>query len=274
MKNILRVTVLLLTALLFITCEDVVNVGLDSSEPRLVVEASINWRKENNGDWQVIRLTTSTDYYDAETPVATGATIYITNSRQNQFDFYELPGENAGVYLCENFIPTVGETYTLIIRYKNEVYEATETLMPTPDLQEVIQTKEGFRDNQLTIKAFFNDPANETNYYMHGFRREDHGPEYGVFNDEFVNGNYTYTVRIFEDLVRGEELNIDLYGISPRYYDYMNKIFITTAETNLGPFQVAPADIRGNIVNKTNPDNYPYGYFFLSEVSTIDYIVQ
>ena len=147
-------------------------------------------------------------------------------------------------------------------------------MLPVPDLEDVQQTEEGFTDDQLTIKAFFNDPANETNYYMHSFRREDHGPEFGVFNDEFVNGNYTYTVRIFEDLERGEEMSIDLYGISPRYYNYMRKIFTTTSEFNAGPFQVAPANLRGNVVNQTNPDNYPYGYFSLSEVSTINYIIQ
>ncbi|NDI99203.1 DUF4249 domain-containing protein [Flavobacterium sp. LaA7.5] len=274
MKDMLRITILLLTALLFIACEDVIDVGLNSTEPRLVVEASINWRKGSNGNWQVIRLSTSTDFYNTEIPTASGAEVYITNSEQNEFYFYELPGENNGVYLCENFVPAIGETYTLTILYKNEVYTATETMLPVPDLEDVQQTREGFTEDQLTIKAFFNDPVNETNYYMQNYRREDRGPEYGVFNDEFVNGNYTYAVRIFTDLERGEELSVDLHGISPRYYNYMSKIFITTSEANLGPFQVAPASLRGNVVNETNPDNYAYGYFYLSEVSTIDYIVQ
>ena len=240
MKKI-KFIILLLIGLLFIACEDVIDVGLNSSEPRLVVEASINWRKGGSGNWQVIRLSTSTDFYNTQIPMVSGAKVYITNSRQSVFEFHELPGENEGVYLCEDFVATIGETYTLTIVYKDEVYTATETMLPAPDLEDVQQTKEGFTDDQITIKAFFKDPANEKNYYMHCFRREEHGPEYGVFNDDFVNGNYTYTVRIFTDLERGDEMSIDLYGISPRYYNYMSKIFTNTSEFNAGPFQVAPA---------------------------------
>lgn len=273
MKNIVLYLLLFLVPL-FTACEDVIDVDLDTAEPKLVIEASIRWGKGTSGNWQVVRLSTSTNFYSTEIPMVSGAIVFITNSRGDRFDFYEVSQENKGYYICTDFIPEIDETYALTVEYENEIYTATETLRNTPDLEEVQQTKEGFDDDQITIKAFFRDPVEERNYYMHGFRRAENGPEYGVFDDEFVNGNYTFTVRIFNDLEPDEMLGIDLYNISERHFAYMDKIFITTSDNNLGPFQVAPPKLVGNIINETNPSNTAYGYFFLSEVTTIDYIVQ
>jgi hypothetical protein len=41
-----------------------------------------------------------------------------------------------------------------------------------------------------------------------------------------------------------------------------------------GPFETQPATVRGNMINQTNPDNFPLGYFRISEISTIVYTVQ
>ena len=40
------------------------------------------------------------------------------------------------------------------------------------------------------------------------------------------------------------------------------------------PFVAPPATLKGNIVNLTNPDNYPLGYFCLGEIDTKTYTVQ
>lgn len=273
MKLIFRITLYLL--LLHCTaCEDVIEVDLPTAEPRLVVEASLLWKKETSGNFQVIRLSLSTDFYSNIIPPVSDAMVQVINSTGNIFSFMHQDEENEGLYICNNFLPEIGETYTIHIVYNDNVYEGTETLYEVPELVDVTESTEGFLDDQIVIKAFFNDPVDEDNYYMHRFRREEHGPEYAVFDDEFVNGNYTYTVRIYDDLESGETMLIDLIGISQRYYNYMEKLFITTSEGNIGPFRVAPSALRGNIINITNPDKNPYGYFALAEVSTIAYTVQ
>jgi len=70
-------------------------------------------------------------------------------------------------------------------------------------------------------------------------------------------------------------LNIKLYGISERYFNYMS-ILINLAEggSGGGPFSTPPSTVRGNVVNQTNEGNYALGYFRLSEVDTLDYIVE
>ncbi len=60
-------------------------------------------------------------------------------------------------------------------------------------------------------------------------------------------------------------VDIRLNGISSQYYDYIRLLIEQSGNTgNL--FSTIPADLRGNCINLTNPDNYAYGYFRLTEV--------
>ena len=63
-------------------------------------------------------------------------------------------------------------------------------------------------------------------------------------------------------------------GISREYYDYMFVLRSQVGTNQGGPFETMPAVVRGNIVNETNQDNFPFGYFRLSEADSITYRVE
>ena len=93
-----------------------------------------------------------------------------------------------------------------------------------------------------------------------------------VYDDEFFDGNTIFGYYFVEDLAPGDEVQFNLYGVSEAYHNFM---FILLQQTgDGGPFETQPATVRGNIVNETNPDNFPLGYFRISEVSTLNYMVQ
>ncbi len=274
MKNIFYITALLLS-LFLISCEEVVTVDLDTAPPKLVVDASINWVKGTPGNEQVIKLTTTTGYYNPTVPVVSGATVFITNSTNTQFDFIETPG--TGEYTCTNFAPVIGETYTLTVVSGGQTYKATETLYPSPDINNIIQDNEGgFLNEDIEVRFFFQDDPLATNFYMVRFdsNRMPY-PDYDVLDDEFFQGNEMFAFFSHEDLAPADPLGIRLYGISERYFNYMS-ILISMAEGGAGggPFQTPPVSLRGNIVNQTNEADYPLGYFRLGEVSSVVYTVQ
>ncbi|OYX80443.1 MAG: hypothetical protein B7Y83_18435, partial [Flavobacteriales bacterium 32-34-25] len=123
MKKILF-PILILFIGLFSSCEEVIDLELDNATPRLVIEASIVWIKGSSGNAQKIKLSTTTGYYDTEVPIVTGATISITNSENTVFNFTEIP--DTGEYVCIDFEPEIGETYTLNIIHNGETYTGTE----------------------------------------------------------------------------------------------------------------------------------------------------
>lgn len=54
----------------------------------------------------------------------------------------------------------------------------------------------------------------------------------------------------------------------------MNKLLSISGSGGGGPFATPPATLRGNIVNQNNADNYPLGYFHLSEIDTGSYTIE
>ncbi len=266
--------ILILTISLFlIACEDVIHVDLDTAPSKLVIDASIDWIKNTSGNEQKVILSTSTGYYNAEFPTVSDAIVFITNSTDMVFNFIEM--SNPGEYVCVDFIPVIGETYTLTVILNGETYTAVETLIGTPEIEATISQNNdgGVTGDEMEIQFSFQDDGSQENYYMTGVKSNHVAyPEYNLESDERYQGNMMVQFYSHEDLRQGDVLNIKLYGISRRFYDYFRKIL--TAANAGNPFGSTPTAVRGNIINQTNSENFPYGYFRLSEVDVRDYTIQ
>jgi hypothetical protein len=259
-------------SLFFTSCEEVVDVNLNTAAPKLVIEAAINWRKGTSGAQQTIKLTTTTGYFEDEIPIVSGAVIYIKNSANQQFNFTEVP--NSGRYVCNNFKPVIDGTYTLTIISNGNTYTASETLKSITPITNVTQNYAGNLAG-IVVRAFYNDPADVDNYYLYKYEYTNKiTSTYYVDEDEFYQGNEFFSVSDDEDLKAGDKLEVTHYGISKQYYNYMN-ILVSIAGSNIGgPFQSPPATVRGNIINTTDKSNYPLGYFSLSEIVSKAYTVK
>jgi hypothetical protein len=256
------------------SCEDVVDVDLNEAEPRLVIEASINWFKNTTGNEQIIKLSLSAPFFDETIPPANGAIIQILDTNDNVFNFTE--DGSTGNYVNSNFIPVIDETYTLIINYNNEIYSAQETLKSVSPIDFVEQNNDGgFTGQDIELKAYYTDPVNEENYYFFEFISDiPVVPTLEVYEDRFTNGNQIFGFYTEEDLEVGDQVTIRNYGVSRRFYDFMFVLLQQGSDESGGPFETQPATVRGNCINETNPDNFPFGYFRLSEVDEVIYTVQ
>lgn len=267
-------SLLLILSLVFTSCEDKINVDLDTAAPKIVIDASIRWEKGTLGSEQKIKITTTTDYYNNYIPTVSGATVQITDSSNTIFNFVETP--NTGEYICYDFAPVINETYTLVVQYAGQVYKSSEKLIATPTIDDVQQTiVQGFGGDEIQVKFFYQDNGAEINNYLVGVKNSTLPlPEYGVTKDEFFQGNQMFGFYTNEDLASGQILSLSLTGISSRYYNYMNKLLGIAGSNNGSPFATPPATLRGNIKNLTNEANYPLGFFSISEIDKLDYIVQ
>ena len=268
MKKIKYIIILIL----IYSCEDVIVLDVPTSQPRLVIDASINWFKGTSGNEQEIKLSLTAPFFNMDIPPANNAIVTITDNNNNSFEFIE--EGNSGIYINSTFIPEINGEYNLTVIYNGETYTATETLKSVPEITRIEQNLEGgFTGEETEIKAFFNDPADEENYYFFEFTPTlPVIPTLDTFNDEFVNGNEIFGFYVEEDLDIGQSVTIRNHGISKRFYEFM---FILLQQTNSGgPFETQPATVRGNCINQTNPDNYPLGYFRLSEVEELVYTVE
>lgn len=273
MKKII-IPILILLISLCSSCEEVVDLKLDTAAPKLVIDASIVWTKGTTGNEQIIKLSTTTGYYETEVPIVTGAKITVTNSANTIFNFVEIP--NTGEYACTNFVPEIGKDYTLTVISNGETYTGTETFQALAPITRIEQNnKGGFTGKDIEIKAYFNDPPNVDNYYLYVYRYSNEATiSYDAVEDKFFQGNEFYSRSQNDELKSGDIIELSHIGISKKYYNYMNILIGVLGNSSGGPFQTPPATVRGNIKNNTNPQNYPLGYFSLGEIDSRHYVIQ
>jgi len=264
--------ILTLIGFVVTSCEDVIDVDLQTAPPKLVIDASINWEKGTLGDVQQIKLSLTAPFFQDSVPPANDAIVTITDQDGNVFNFIEQT--NSGIYMNTNFAPVLNSTYNLSVLYNGELYEASTILLSVVDIETVEQKNDGgFSGDDIEIKVFYTDVPEVKNFYLFEFFN-DGITTLEVYDDQFTDGNTTFAFYSNEDLVQGDELIIKNYGVTLQYYEYLNILLEQINTVNSGPFQVQPAIVRGNCVNKTNPNNFPLGYFRASEVDIITYQIQ
>lgn len=273
MKNYKKIYCLFVLFIAASSCTEVIEVDVPEAPPRLVIEASINWLRDTPGNNQVIKLSLSTPYFDnLQLSPVTGASVRVINNEdKSEFTFVD---QNDGTYTTDAFIPVMNQSYSLSVMHEGEVYVATETMTPVTPITSVYQsTANGFDDQVLEVNIDFNDPKDVKNFYLASFqRRGDLLPALIDLKDEFTDGNtMSIFYEKFTDEDRGETefepgdvVDIYLYGMSEPYY-YFIRLLIEQSENAGGPFTTTPAAIKGNCVNITNEEHFPFGYFRLTE---------
>jgi len=274
----IRAIPFLFSILLIAACQDVIDLPLQEGPQRLVVEASLDWEKGSPGNVQTINLSLSNGFYEpSEFLGVSGASVKVTNEVSGRV--YDFVDQGNGQYGITDFEPGVGQAHTLEIIHDGQVYTATETMVPVPPIDSVHQDRKGgFDDSLLEVHIGFTDPPQPGNNYLFRVQREgDLLPELEYMEDEFVNGNaIDFWYEIWDDddtdiepFAPGDVVEVTMYGISRDHYDFI-KIIIDQYGGS-GPFDSTPVGVRGNCVNETDPQNYPFGYFRLSEKVTVSH---
>ena len=95
-----------------------------------------------------------------------------------------------------------------------------------------------------------------------------------MVSDEFFQGNIMFGFYGSSETEPGITLDLSVQGVSKSYHNYMNKLITIAGSGSGNPFATPPATVRGNITNTTNNSDYPLGYFHLSEIDTVNYLVE
>ena len=258
---------------LIFSCEEVIDLEVPNSEPRLVIEASINWFEGTLGNEQEIKLSLTAPYFNSDIPPANGAQVSIINPDGSVIEFFEV--DQTGRYVTSQFNPQLGATYILQITYLGEVYEATEVMQSVTPIDYVLHEQSGgFSGDEFEVKAFYTDPVGLGNAYLFEFvQYNPYNLTLRVFEDQFIDCNQTFAYFSDEDLALGDQITINNYGLSEQAYDYLFLLSLQSSNPGGGPFTTQPATVRGNCYNTTNPEKYPFGYFRLSQAYSVQYTI-
>ena len=274
--NSLRLIYLLATILpLFTACEKVIELDLDTKEKELVIDANIDWEKGTTEQEQTIQ-----PYYSQEAPEgASGASVLVADNQGNIFPFVEY---TAGTYKNLNFSPVLGRRYALVVQHQGKEYVASDVLKEVPQLTEdnITQSNDGgFTRDQIMLTLRFDANAGETNNFVLRIKASSDGVTriYG-FNDRyFPDGRFSTQIlsrsnKEEEKFKRGDTVEITLFRVSETYMNFV-RILTNNSSNNAGLFSI-PNRVRGNIINRANPQENPLGAFRVAQYSKVVYVIK
>jgi len=268
MKKIYILPILL--CFFFFNCEKVVDIDVPSIPPKLIIDASFEVMFNENPVTAntIVKLRLSADYFEENIPTVSNATVFLTNLSDNTIINFSDDNADGDYEPTSTFIPDDNTDYELTVVYQNETYQGRATKVKSTPIIDVQQgDKTLFTGNEIEIKVKIQDKVGEENFYFFDFSNNN----YSVLEDRFFDGQ-EYEVPNFyeEDDIKKLPTNalIKMSGISKDYFTYMRILIDQSGENAGGPFETVPASLLGNMINTTNDENFPLGFFHISETDT------
>lgn len=253
-----------LLALLAAACTEKINVKLDSTYTRVVVDGSI---EADTGVYRVT-VTKSADYFSNEpVPRVVNASLSLFDGT-NTFLLHETQMGISGIYETDTgFVGKTGSTYTLHVELAEAIaghssVEATTYLPTVTHLDSIgaVLHPEWGKKGIWTIKLYAQEPGNEINYYLFNLYRNgvlmtDTITKKVVSDDKFYNGSYMNGVDVmyinnehdWETIHPGDTIMLQMSGITKEYFDFIDQV--KQSGFNIPFFSGPPANVEGNITN-------------------------
>ena len=269
MKKIYIYTIL--TVLLFSNCEKVIEIEVPTIEPKLIIDASFEvlFNESPVTANMAVKLKLSTDYFNETIPTVSDAIVFLTNTADGSVINFSDVNLNGNFAPIINFIPKDAIEYELTVIYKSEIYKGNATKVKSTQIDSAIQGDETlFSGKETEVKVAFKDNVDNENYYLFNFTNNLFLP----LEDRFFNGtNYNFSFFYQEDEIEvPTNVTVTMSGITKDYFTYFRILQNQSGTSGGGPFQSVPSSLLGNVINTTNEDNFPLGYFHISETDTIN----
>lgn len=287
-----KLILILFSAMLFASCEDVIDVDLNDGKPQLTVDAILT----NMDKPQYVRLTLSGEYFDAAsvTPI-TNALVELTDNDGNNYTF-KTP-DTDGKYELDSSLSNlvVGREYYLKVTYNNEVFTSKSTVRQVPAIDSITWKREklpfGDVDSIWAVQFWAYDNLGLGDaYWVRGTRNGElnklstrltvaydgsTGKGAKTDNIPFIlpirgsispGGSFAGPPDGQEFAEVGEKVGVQLYSISQDFAEFLT--ILEDQLNNGGLFAKPPTNLPTNIRNENSNGSKALGWFEVSNVST------
>lgn len=269
-KAILHLIPVSLLLLAVQSCTEKIDVKLDETYTRLVVDGSIG---SDTMAYSIILTETAGYFYNGPAPQVVNAEVTITEGG-NTYLLHESDPGNSGIYLTGNdFHGTAGADYAVHIKLAESIAGVTDyhascrmNAVTRLDSIQVVFNPDWGKKGFWEVRVFAQEPENERNYYLFQLYRNgtlltDSISKYMTTDDTYFNGNYINGATAMyinnEDSLQtihpGDHIVLKMSGITKEYYDFIYQVQM--AGFNIPFFSSPPANVEGNI------DNNGVGFF-------------
>lgn len=285
--------------ILLSSCDDVVDINTEGTDPVLVIDAWVN----DKSQVQTIYLTFSQDYFDNKNsaPGVSGAKVVVTDNAGNSYQFIEQPGNTSGAYQwhpsADERLGVSGRIYTLTVEYDGEDYKSSCVMGRVPAVDSIsFKLEEGnsFFDDEYRAEFWGTDlPGKGDTYWIKTYKNSvlmNKASEINIAYDAgrgvgnlFDGVTFISPIRMaitpnevdengdrVSPLKSGDSLYVEIHSLTAESYNYLNEVITQTNKSGgfSELFTSTPlANVSSNITN-TNPEGSPVvGFFNVSAVA-------
>ncbi|TAE38189.1 MAG: DUF4249 domain-containing protein [Cytophagia bacterium] len=236
---------LVITALIFSSCEKIVELDLSNNINKMVVDANIT----NQPGPYFVKLSKSVNFNEISTYPAVNNAVVIITDNTGQKD--TLSYTSSGIYKTNNLQGVEGRTYYLTIKLEGKNYTAQSTMpskIPLDSLR--INTFKFNGKDQISVIPIYKDPTFLGNNYRF-IQTINSKPDetYFAYNDNLNNGETNQRPLRSNDqdleLKTGDKVKVEMRCIDLHTYNY----FLSLSQQTGGAFGggSAPANPPNNI---------------------------
>jgi len=255
-KNYILQILLIATCLLMaLSCEEVITIDLNSSNPKIVIEGTVT---DQPGPYTVI-ISETADYYNPEAqPMISGARVTISDSEGNIDHLSEI---SPGVYETDSLQGILGRTYTLLVEANGKTYRAESTMPVAIEIDSLYFTQEKRRPHQnkdsYQVVCVFTDHSGKEDFCrLKVYRNDEIELSYGMYNGRLTDGNTIEFDRIRGDFELNDMVKVELFSIDEATYTYYSTLKDVLASD---PQRMMSTSVPANPV--TNITGDALGYF-------------
>lgn len=235
---------IIISSLLLVSCEDIIDLDLKTAESKLVIEGNIY----NHSGPYTVRLSKTVGFNEPSIyPTVSGALVIIAD---NHGIIDTLTETSAGIYKTSKIEGIIGYTYYLTVVAEGNEHLAQSTMHQSVEIDSLYFKEFSFgpvKGTQLNIN--FMDPQGSDNYYhlisyINGSRYSSSIVSPDIFNDgESIEIPFLVFEDDSDDLVLGDNITVELQSVDENVYDYFR-----TSVSDDG-LSSAPANPLSNISN-------------------------
>ncbi|MDA7716375.1 DUF4249 domain-containing protein [Flavobacteriaceae bacterium] len=254
--------------IIFYSCEKVINIDSDYSDERIVLDASIFKNINEDFATATVMVSKTAPYFDENNTLTAEAEVYVKTKNGNINLIY-----NSEKKYYTNKISYINyeEDYEFFVRSENQNYYSSEKLIKVSGIESVVfGDRKSLNKDEIELLITFTDPKEivDFNLWKFGPKGNDNNYDYLLSRDLYTNGNQ-FTFSFFIDKTKyfknNEFVYVEMSGLTEEGFNYLNILTAQAGAQNGRPFSSASSIIKGNIINQSNPEKFPLGYYRVSE---------
>lgn len=246
------------------SCEEIVEIDLKTTDPKIVIDASISEDTEC-----IVILTKTQAFQNNDFPeFIPGAVVSITDNLGNS-EILKESSHQYGIYYS-TMKGEVGRTYRLEVQAEENMYEATATIPPKVAIEDIyiFGVRIG-KEYWYSPCVVYHDPAHTSNYYNAVLSINDKQMQTVYLeDDEFRNGRKIRQILFYnkednddESLKYGDMIGVELQTLDYGIYNFYKTLLSFATGRIANPI----TNIRGGALGCFKAYNTDYSNIIITE---------